>query len=95
MIQGLPVILENVCGYFICDLIQVVEINTHDIFIAKVIDCKKESVYTPMTYAYYHQVKKLKSPKNAPTYVEEDAEETKPIWICEVCGYQYEVDLMK
>ena len=42
-----------------------------------------------------HQVKKLKSPKNAPTYVEEDTEETKPIWICEVCGYQYEGDLMK
>ena len=38
-----------------------------------------------MTYAYYHTVKNGKSPKNAPTYVEEEAEPTG--WKCSICGY--------
>lgn len=97
MIQGLPVILENVCGYFICDLIQVVEMNTHDIFIAKVIDCKKESVYTPMTYAYYHQVIKGKAPKTAPTYIEEKTEVKSKYkrYQCDVCGHIYDEEKEK
>jgi len=43
----------------------------------------------PMSYAYYHEVKKGTSPKTAPTYIKEE----KPVenkgnkYKCLVCGY--------
>lgn len=45
-----------------------------------------------MTYAYYHKVIKGKSPKNAPTYQEEESK-PKPASVCyrcTICGYIYE-----
>ena len=48
---------------------------------------------TPMTYAYYHNVIKGKSPKNAPTYIPEEEKKMsgeKAIWKCTVCGYEYD-----
>lgn len=95
IIHDVPVLKTGANAYLVCDVVDIFEANTHLLFLGKVIEAEKLSTEPSMTYAYYHQVKKLKSPKNAPTYVEEDTEETKPIWICEVCGYQYEGDLMK
>ncbi|HEX7364738.1 MAG TPA: rubredoxin, partial [Dehalococcoidia bacterium] len=45
----------------------------------------------PMTYAYYHQVKRGTTPKTAPTYVEEKKEATTQMstYKCQVCGYIY------
>lgn len=47
-----------------------------------------------MTYAYYHQVVKGKSPKNAPTYIPEEEEKKEDNEVkkyrCQVCGYVYE-----
>ena len=50
-----------------------------------------------MTYAYYHQVIRGKSPKNAPTYIPEEeqkeaSEQKKVSYVCQVCGYVYEGD---
>ncbi len=42
-----------------------------------------------MTYAYYHNVVKGKSPKTAPTYIP-PSEKTKGAYICTVCGYIYD-----
>lgn len=50
-----------------------------------------------MTYAYYHNVIKGKSPKNAPTYLPEEDLSEKPAddakWVCSVCGYIYDGDI--
>jgi flavin reductase (DIM6/NTAB) family NADH-FMN oxidoreductase RutF len=46
-------------------------VGTHTIFIGEVIDADMISDGEPMTYAYYHLVKKGKSPKAAPTFIEE------------------------
>ncbi len=66
------------------------EAATHTVFLGEVID---GDVFTntgqPMTYAYYHQVIKGKSPKNAPTYL--PAEEKKQArFECQICGHIYE-----
>ena len=73
--------------------------------VCKVID-KKE---TPMTYAYYHNIIKGKSPKNAPTYQPEDLDTVDSAssdssitssnssgngkWVCSICGYVYDGDI--
>ncbi len=47
-----------------------------------------------MTYKYYHEVKKGKSPKNAPTYEEPEnrTNNSKTVWRCLICGYEIETD---
>ena len=46
----------------------------------------------PMTYAYYHEVIKGKSPEKAPTHIAEAAAPQKKArkFRCKVCGYEYE-----
>ena len=88
--EGLSVVTDA-CGYIVCNVINKMETSTHTVFLGEAIaadELKKES---PMTYAYYHQVVKGKSPKNAPTYVEEEKKEGK--WICSVCGYEYKGEI--
>lgn len=67
--SGVPV-LDDSCGYIICELDSQVETPTHTVFTAKVTDGEIKDG-TPMTYAYYHNVIKGKSPKAAPTYIKE------------------------
>lgn len=88
----IKVIDENICGYLICELLEVVSVDTHDIFIAKVIKCVKREVDTPMTYAYYHDVIKGKAPKTAPTYIEEEKGNINvgEKYKCIICGHVYD-----
>ena len=89
-INNIPVVLDNICSYLICEVINIIDVGTHDLIIAKVIETKKISDNVPMTYNYYHQVIKGSAPKNAPTYINE---ENKNKWVCDVCGYVYDGDI--
>lgn len=96
LVSGVPVV-KNTCGYLVCKVIDKMETDTHTVFLGEVVEAEVyEGVGNPMTYAYYHNVVKGKSPKSAPTYIPEDTdytpkEETKK-YICEICGYVYEGD---
>lgn len=68
IVAGLPICNDS-CAYLLCKVINTTETNTHTIFIADVTQCQTTKEETPMTYAYYHNVIKGKSPKNAPTYI--------------------------
>lgn len=70
IVEEIPVI-KNTCGYVVCEVIDKMETETHTVFLGKVIDGEVfDGDKKPMTYAYYHQVIKGTSPKNAPTYIE-------------------------
>ena len=68
IVNELPII-KDACGYLICEIKGKFETSTHTVYIADVIDGDILNQSTPMTYSYYHNVIKGKSPKNAPTYV--------------------------
>ncbi|EEG74805.1 flavin reductase [[Clostridium] hylemonae] len=89
--EGLPVI-DDSCGYIVCNVIDTMETSTHTVFLGEVIDGDILGDAPAMTYAYYHNVVKGKSPKNAPTYLPEDKEESGDggKWVCSVCGYVYD-----
>ena len=97
MKDGVPIVSEA-CGWFTCRVVDTFETSTHTIFLGEVTDGDVNGDDVPMTYAYYHNVIKGKSPKNAPTYLpdeddneaEEKAEEK---WVCSVCGYVYDGDV--
>ena len=67
-VDGLPII-KDACGYLICEIQDKIETHSHTVFIADVLNGDVLNDNTPMTYAYYHNVIKGNSPKNAPTYV--------------------------
>ena len=86
-ISNLPVITKNMVSYLICEVINVIDCETHDIFLGRVIKTKNINNIEPMTYKYYHEVRKGTSPKNAPTFIEEKKEDA---YRCTICGYIYD-----
>lgn len=67
----LPVV-EDSCGYIVCDVADTMETATHTVFLGEVKGAELFGNRKEMTYAYYHNVIKGKSPKNAPTYIPEE-----------------------
>lgn len=88
MVENIPVLLTGVCSYLICEVIEYIDVETHDLFIAKVIDTKKINNNVPMTYKYYQETMKGKAPKKAPTYVDDNV--SKDNFVCDICGYVHE-----
>lgn len=89
----MPVVSDS-CGYIVCEVIDKMETATHTVFLGEVKGAEVFGNREAMTYAYYHKVVKGKSPKNAPTYIEEEKPEEKAgnRFKCQVCGYIYEGD---
>ena len=89
MKEDLPIIQDS-CGFIVCKVIDQMETATHTVFLGEVNDGDVFNVSgQPMTYAFYHQVIKGKSPKNAPTYLP-DEDKKLARYDCQVCGYIYE-----
>ncbi|MCD6104806.1 MAG: flavin reductase [Thermosipho sp. (in: Bacteria)] len=65
---GTPLVLEYAVSVFEAEVVDYVDSFTHTIFVGKIVDTKVVSDKRPMTYLYYREVVKGKSPKNAPTY---------------------------
>jgi len=65
-------VVADACAYIVCEVIDKMETQTHTVFLGKVLDADLMKQDEAMTYAYYHNVIKGKSPKNAPTYIAED-----------------------
>jgi flavin reductase (DIM6/NTAB) family NADH-FMN oxidoreductase RutF/rubredoxin len=92
-VTGAPIVLENAIAYIEADVIKELDCGTHTIFVGEVRDCGiLNTAEEPMTYAFYHEVKGGKSPKNAPTYQEPPKQkvEQSAKYTCSVCGYTYD-----
>lgn len=97
--NNLPYI-KDACGYIVCKVIDQMETTSHTVFLGEIIDAEILEKEPPMTYAYYHQVIKGKSPKNAPTYLpeeenkkDEDTRSGQAIYQCSICGYVYDGEI--
>lgn len=71
VVKGFMPVVADACAYIVCEVIDKMETSTHTVFLGRVLDADTLKQDTPMTYAYYHNVVKGKSPKNAPTYIAE------------------------
>jgi flavin reductase (DIM6/NTAB) family NADH-FMN oxidoreductase RutF/rubredoxin len=92
---GVPIVLDNTLAYLEANVINQMDVGTHTIFAAEVVSADVVKEGEPMTYAYYHQVKRGTTPKTAPTYIEEKKEATAKMskYKCQVCGYIYNPEL--
>jgi flavin reductase (DIM6/NTAB) family NADH-FMN oxidoreductase RutF len=98
---GIPVLTEQAVAYVEAEVINELDCGTHTIFVGKIIDGDVINNEEPMTYAYYHEVKRGKSPKTAPTYISGgpavsekivSVTEKPAVYTCSVCGYVYDPD---
>ena len=90
-LEGMPILTDS-CGNIVCKVTDTMETSTHTVFLGEVISMENYTEDTPMTYKYYHEVLKGKSPKKAPTYIEEKEEKEETIWRCNICGYEVAMD---
>ncbi|KPJ53074.1 High molecular weight rubredoxin [candidate division TA06 bacterium DG_24] len=99
---GCPLVTENVLSVMDARVIDQTDVGTHTIFVGEVVSGEILKKGRPLTYAYYHETKKGKTAKNAPTYrtpaptsaVQTSAPERRPgtmvKYECDVCGYVYD-----
>ena len=88
-VKGYLPVVKDSCAFMSCEVIDKMETATHTVFLGRVVDMDVLKDETPMTYAYYHNVVKGKSPKAAPTYVPEE-EKAAEKYVCGICGYIYD-----
>ena len=66
--SGAPVILDGTLGYLEARVIDSVDAKTHTIFVGELVGAEVLAEGEPMTYAYYHLVKRGTTPKSAPSF---------------------------
>ena len=71
---GAPIVLDHTLAYLEAEVVNQVDVGTHTIFVGELAEADVMKEGEPMTYAYYHQVKRGTTPKTAPSYIEEKKE---------------------
>ena len=66
LIEGVPVIKENTCCWFLCKVQEKLDLPGQVVFVAEIIAGSDEAVGTPMTYKYYVEQLGGASPKYSP-----------------------------
>ena len=104
---GVPIVTEDCLAWFECKLTNKMDVGSHILYIGEVLDAKTLSLNeSPLTYAYYHEVKRGVAPANAPHGASKPKESTEnqnnqpnnnnqnstamKKYVCSVCGYVYD-----
>ena len=78
---GTPYLSWATCAVISCHVTQAMDLGSHTMFIAEVLDAIRQNDLPPATYAYYQSSIKPAPPKPKPKTT---------VWRCKVCGYTYE-----
>jgi len=90
--EGVPVIKENTCCWFLCQVKEKLEVGGQRLFVAEVIAGSDEAIGVPMTYEYYVEQLNGAAPLKSPTYLPPELTFDKSSgesFVCSVCGYVY------
>jgi flavin reductase (DIM6/NTAB) family NADH-FMN oxidoreductase RutF/rubredoxin len=69
---GAPVITDSCVAWLDCRVRETLDLGSHTILIGEVVDNGILSDDEPLTYSYYREKYKMLSPKNAPTFIEQE-----------------------
>jgi len=72
-VTGAPIVMENTIGYLEAEVINSLDVGTHTLFVGKVVAAEITKDKEPLTYAYYHKVKRGVTPRTAPVYIKEES----------------------
>lgn len=92
--SGSPVVLDHAIGYIEAGVVNSLDCGTHTVFLGKATESKILKTARPMTYDYYHQVKRGTTPESAPTFIKEEMPKREGTimqkYRCVVCNYIYD-----
>lgn len=93
--SGCPVVLDNALCYLEAEVINQFDCGTHTLFLGQMTGSETLKTGKPMTYDYYHQVKRGATPETAPTFIKKEPVQTgvggaMQKYRCTVCGYIYD-----
>jgi len=90
-----PIVTDHSLAYLEAKINKELDVGTHTIFVGELVGAEVIGEGEPMTYAYYHQVKRGTTPKTAPTYHKERKEVAAQMakYKCTVCDYVYDPEL--
>lgn len=65
---GAPIITENTLSMLEAEVFESIDLGTHTIFVSDVLNSEVLNQGVPLTYRYYHENLKGKTPPNAPSF---------------------------
>ncbi len=77
-INGLNIITDSL-GYLFCEITDMIENDTHTLFIGKLIEADVFKDEEEMSYKYYQE--------NKTKFLKKSTKKGQTSWICSVCGY--------
>jgi len=88
---GVPYISGPTLAYLEARVLQEVDAGTHTIFIGELTGAEVLKEGTPLTYAYYQQVKRGGVPRTAPGFApKEERKVQMDRYVCNICDYVYD-----
>jgi rubredoxin/flavin reductase (DIM6/NTAB) family NADH-FMN oxidoreductase RutF len=92
---GAPIVTDHALAFLEAKVNKELDVGTHTIFVGELVGAEILGEGEPMTYAYYHLVKRGTTPKTAPSYHHESKEVAAKMakYECTVCGYIYDPEL--
>mgnify|MGYP001074005908 FL=1 len=90
-VTGAPVVTQHCTAFLEAEVERELDVWTHTLFVGRLVGARILNTERPMSYAYYHDVKRGVTPPTAPSYVAHKKEEF-PVskYKCTVCGYIYD-----
>ena len=79
-VEGIKTI-DDALGYMVCERVDMIENETHTLFIGRLIEADVLKEGEPMSYAYYQE--------NKDDLIKVKTAEGQTAWVCKVCGYVY------
>ncbi len=79
-VEGIKTV-DDALGYMVCERVDMIENETHTLFIGRLIEADVLKEGEPMSYAYYQE--------NKDDLIKVKTAEGQTVWVCKVCGYVY------
>jgi flavin reductase (DIM6/NTAB) family NADH-FMN oxidoreductase RutF/rubredoxin len=90
-----PIVTDHALAYLEVRVNKELDVGTHTIFAGELVGAEVLGEGEPLTYAYYHEVKRGTTPKTAPSYIKEKKEAATKMakYECTVCNYIYDPEV--
>lgn len=92
LVEGVPVIKEKTCCWFLCRVVEKLTVGGQTLFVAEIIAGSDEAVGTPMTYQYLTGHMMGGASVDSPLYLTRELTgegSGGESFVCSVCGYVY------
>jgi rubredoxin/flavin reductase (DIM6/NTAB) family NADH-FMN oxidoreductase RutF len=92
-VTGVPVVTQHCTAFLEAEVERELDVWTHTLFVGRLVGARILTGERPMSYAYYHDIKRGVTPPTAPSFVahrKEASTVSKQKYKCTVCGYIYD-----